>query len=94
MNPPEKTSAREEALGSPSSAQTLLDRHYLEMRSALLETAAALDRIERAPGSAEAFEDPRLQNLIQSLRILEESGADRAERFQQQFSCDDGQGPA
>ena len=34
-------------LGSPKGAAELLDMYFLDMRSALLEVAATLDRIER-----------------------------------------------
>ena len=38
----------EPILGSPKTAEELLEIYFLDMRSALLETAAALDRIQRS----------------------------------------------
>jgi hypothetical protein len=68
------------ALGSPKTGKELLDLHYLDARSALLETAATLDRIERADKGSEAFSDPRLQNLMKACDILKNGRANRAEQ--------------
>jgi hypothetical protein len=43
---------------SPKTAQELLDIYYLDIRCALLETAAALDRMERAGNWENAKKDP------------------------------------
>ena len=68
------------ALGSPKTGKTILDLYYLDARSALLETAATLDRIERADEGSEAFVDPRLQNLIKACGILKNGKTNRAEQ--------------
>ncbi len=47
-------------LDVPKTSKELLDMYFLDMRSALLETAAALDRIERAEGGVNIFGDLRL----------------------------------
>jgi hypothetical protein len=73
-------------LGSPKSAQELLDMYFLTMRSALLETAAALDRIERAEGGLEIFADPRIENLKKACDIIKDGTGNRAEQFQLLFS--------
>ncbi len=73
-------------VGSPKRAEDLLEMYFLDMRCALLETAAALDRIERAEGGTQAFRDPRILNLLESLSILRETGNNRAERFLRLFS--------
>ena len=73
-------------LGSPKSAKELLDMYFLEMRSALLETAAAFDRIERAAGGTEIFKDPRFDNLRQACDIVKNGEHSRAEQFQILFS--------
>ena len=64
----------------------LLDRHFLDIRCDLLDLAAALDRLERAPGFAGVANDPRLQNIRRGIQILQESGSDRAEHLQLLFS--------
>ncbi|RLB71011.1 MAG: hypothetical protein DRH04_02560, partial [Deltaproteobacteria bacterium] len=73
--------------GSPLDARKLLDMHFLDIRSALLETAAALDRIERAKGGKEVMGDSRISKLFAACRIITDTGAtDRAERFLTLFS--------
>ena len=74
------------ALGSPKSAEQLLDMYFLDVRSALLETAAAFDRIERAEGGAEIFKDPRLRNLKEACDIIKDGTGNRAEKFLTLFS--------
>jgi hypothetical protein len=69
-----------------SQAPDVLDRHFLELRCGLLDFAAALDRLERAAGFDAVKSDPRLDLIHQGLRILQSSGADRAERIQILFS--------
>jgi len=71
---------------SPKKADELLDLFFLEMRSHLLETAAALDRIERADGFGEVKTDERLGKLTEALDILKRDGAKRAEEFLLLFS--------
>ena len=73
-------------LGSPKRAPELLDMYFFDVRSALLETAAALDRIERADGGSEIFSDPRLVNIRQALDILKNEKHNRAEQFLTLFS--------
>ncbi len=73
-------------LSSPRTAKELLDIYFLDMRSALLETAAALDRIERAENGSEIFRDPRIRNLMAACEILKEGKRNRAEQFLQLLS--------
>jgi len=61
----------------PKNGDQLLEMEYLEMRSHLLEVAAAFDRIERAGGTA----DPRLEALRQLGRLAVDDEENRAERF-------------
>lgn len=68
------------------TAPQVLDRHYLEIRSGLLDVAAALDRIERSDGFNAAREDVRLNLIRQAIEILSTGGNDRAERIQLLFS--------
>lgn len=73
-------------LGSPKSAEQLLDMYFLDIRSALLETAAAFDRIERAEGGADIFSDPRIGNLRKAFDIIKNGKVNRAEQFLTLFS--------
>ncbi|HAK97541.1 MAG TPA: hypothetical protein DCM87_21760 [Planctomycetes bacterium] len=65
-------------LPPPRSARELLDMYFLDMRSALVETAAAWDRIERAVGAEEIEADPRLDKLRAALEIIARGHGDRA----------------
>ena len=78
-------------LPSPKSAAELLDMYYLETRCHLLEAAAAFDRLERAPGGAAVFDDPRMLRLRRAAGLLAESGPGRAARFLELFSVEDGE---
>lgn len=66
------------------SAAELLEMYFLEMRSALLETAAAMDRLDRAQG--DVTDDPRVENLRQACAIVCSDAPGRAERLQLLFS--------
>ena len=68
-------------LRSPKSAKQLLDMYFLDARCALLETAAAFDRIERSDGGDEVFSDPRLKRLLEACDIIKNSKQNRVERF-------------
>jgi len=81
-----ETNRGKSALGSPKSAKQLLDMYFLDARSALLETAAVFDRIERAEGGAEIFKDPRLSNLREACDIIKNGKVNRAEQFLTRFS--------
>jgi len=75
-----------QVLGSPKKANELLDLYFLEARSALLETAAIFDRIERAGGGNEVFSDPRLSKLMEACNVLRNGKGNRAEQFLLLFS--------
>ncbi|MEZ6053136.1 MAG: hypothetical protein R3C02_17390 [Planctomycetaceae bacterium] len=68
------------------TADSILDRHFLELRCEILNLAAALDRIERSDGFEAVSEDNRLELLRQGIDILRTEGTDRAERMQMLFS--------
>ena len=70
------------------SAGQVLDRHALEIRSGLLDVAAALDRVERSDSFDAARSDPRWAQIRQAIDILAGEGNDRAERIQMLFSDD------
>lgn len=63
------------------TAEELLGMYYLEARSYLLETAAILDRIERAAGGEMAMDDPKIERLFSLCRMLTEQKKNRAETF-------------
>ena len=81
-----KKPVSERGKGSPATARELFDLYFLETRSALLEAAAALDRIERAPGGKEIMESAMGRKLLDACDILKNKGPDRAEHFQLLFS--------
>lgn len=62
--------------------EQLLDLYYHDLRSHLLEVAAAFDRIERAGGT----DDRRLQRLRDMAHIAVDDTPERAERFLQMLS--------
>jgi hypothetical protein len=68
----------------PLDAPEVLNREFLPIRAKILEIAAALDRLERAEGSAAG--DHRLSQIERSLAALQDTGPDRAERVQMIFS--------
>ena len=69
-------------------ADVVLNREFLEIRSRVLELAAALDRIDRAPEPAGHPPDRRLAHLRRSIEALLEPGPDRAETIQRIFSLE------
>jgi len=66
-------------------ATEVLDRDFLEIRAKLLEIAASLDRITRAPGRR-VDPDPRLAQIHQAIDALLRPDPDRAETIQLIFS--------
>lgn len=79
-------------MSSLQSARQVLDRHYLEMRSKILDLAACLDRIDLAAADGTVADgtvadDPRLAKLNSGLQILLTADvSDRAEQVQMLFS--------
>jgi len=69
---------------TPLSAAEVLNREFLEVRSKLLEVAAALDRLERAAGDVD--DDPRMKRIQEALNLLRAHQVDRAEQLQLIFS--------
>ena len=68
------------------SGQQVLDRYSLEMRSKVLDVAAALDRIDGAEAGRSVAGDPRLANLQAAIRVLLDGEPGRAARVQMIFS--------
>ena len=72
----------------PRDAMDVLDRDYLETRCKILEIAATLDRIDRAPARHGEHPDARLGQLRRGLEALLEPGPGRAETVQHIFSLE------
>jgi hypothetical protein len=73
-------------LTPPKTAMEILDMYYLEARSHLLETAAILDRIERAVDGDKAIKDLRIKKLYELCEMLTKEKTNRAERFLEMLS--------
>jgi hypothetical protein len=74
------------AMLNTRDATQILDSDFLEVRCKILEVAAILDRIERAPARHGEHADPRLSQLRRALEALLEPGPGRAETIQRIFS--------
>lgn len=69
--------------------EQVLANEYLEARCMLIELAAILDRYDRAVSeSAESDEDPRIEQIYESLSLLaaRNAAANRSERLLNLFS--------
>lgn len=73
-------------MATNAPAQTVLDRHYLEIRCSILDLAAMLDRIERSADAPSQMADARMKLIREGIETLLSSGSDRAERVQLLFS--------
>ena len=73
---------------SRRDATEVLDRDFLEARCKILELAAALDRVDRAPSRHGEHPDARLGRLRQALEALITPGPGRAETIQRIFSLE------
>jgi hypothetical protein len=67
-------------------AREILDRMFFEMRWRTLSLASDLDRIERAEGSGETMDDPRIAKLKKAIAVLSSGTKNRAEQVQMIFS--------
>ena len=70
------------------SGGELLEMYFLDMRAHLLETAAAMDRIDRASGGAEAMKDERIAKLREACKIGADDKPERAQRFLELLSVE------
>jgi len=68
------------------SGSELVDLYYHDVRSHLLEAAAAFDRFERA--GVDPATEPRLQKLRQIAAIVCDDQPERAKRFLEALSYD------
>jgi hypothetical protein len=72
----------------PRDAIEVLDRDFLEARCKILEIAAILDRIDRAPARHGEHPDVRLGQLRQGVEALLVPEPGRAETIQHIFSLE------
>ena len=70
----------------PQSSAEVLDAYFLETRAKLLEIAATLDRVDRAPNASALRSEPRLSFIQDALQILLTSAPNRAELIQRRYS--------
>jgi hypothetical protein len=68
------------------SAEEILAEEFLQARSRILDLAAFLDRLERAPGTAE--QEARMRLLAEGLEILCDDEVGKAQRVQLLMSRD------
>lgn len=73
---------------STRDAQAVLNRDFLEVRGRILELAADLDRLDRAPEAPGHPPDRRLAQVRSAIEALLEPGPGRAETVQRIFSLD------
>jgi len=68
----------------------ILDREFLTMRTHLLDIAATFDRITRGDDVPQAWDDPRMDQLRETLKLLASDAvqppATRAEAVQMLFT--------
>jgi hypothetical protein len=69
-------------------ATAVLEQDFLETRCKILEIAATLDRIDRAPARHGEHPDPRVGQLRQAVEALLEPGPGRSETVQRIFSLE------
>ena len=75
---------------TPRAVSAVLDRDFLETRCRILDVAAALDRLDRAPvapGEGPPI-DRRLAQIRRAIEALLEPGPGRSETVQLLFSLD------
>jgi hypothetical protein len=70
----------------PQSAAEVMDAYFLETRAKLIEIAANLDRVDRAPDLLALRGDPRFAFIHDALAILQSPGPNRAEQIQRLYS--------
>jgi hypothetical protein len=69
-------------------AHDVLDHDFLETRGKILELAAALDRIDRAPERHGVHPDLRMEQIRRALESLMIPDAGRSETVQRIFSLE------
>ena len=70
----------------PMTAKEVIDAYFIENRWRILEIAAFLDRVDRSKDPEAGKKDFRYRALKNALKILVESGEERTEALQRNFS--------
>jgi len=77
----------------PMPRDAVIDRYFLEHRAKLIDIAAFLDRVDRAPGSApapgsnaQADDDFRVRAMRDAIALLNDGKPERARRILESFS--------
>lgn len=76
----------------PLPRDGVVDRYFMEHRAKLLDVAAFLDRLDRAPGnetpgdSASGGEDFRVEAMQRAIKLLIDEKGERAKRILELFS--------
>ena len=73
----------------PRPRSWVVDTYFMAHRAKLLDVAAFLDRVDRAPpddGAAVRNDDPRLVSLRAAIALLVDGEGDRARRILELFS--------
>lgn len=73
---------------TPRDAARVLDSEFLDLRARILDVAAALDRLDRAPEPHNHPPDPRLAQIRRALEALLVPEPSRAETIQRLFSLE------
>lgn len=69
-----------------NTAREALDNQFLEIRSRVLDIAAALDRIDQGADASKLQGDQRLDQIRKGIETLLGDESDRARRVQMIFS--------
>lgn len=87
---PAPTPTGDRTMPTPREVPEVLDRDFLEIRSRILDIAAALDRLDRAsvPAGEPAHPARRLAQIRRAIEALLEPGPGRSETVQRLFSLD------
>lgn len=75
-------------MGKLRDASDVLNRDFLETRSRILDVAASLDRLDRAPTRSGEAPERRRAQLRQAIEALLEPGPGRTETIQHIFSLE------
>lgn len=73
-------------MSEPLTASEIFDRVFLETRAKLLEVAATLDRLDRATGTDTVASDFRMEQIRNSIDVIQNESGNRAEQLQIIFS--------
>ncbi len=70
----------------PASKSSVIDLYFMEHRAKLIDIAAFLDRLERAPAGGGTGDDFRMKAFRDAIGILLDGKGERAKRILEHFS--------